>query len=92
MAGSLSLLPGAFVTGPEAYGARKACGCLVAAVVNEIAYPEQIADSIARLIRKGYSIEPKTIREIKAELTSCRCGPEQTSLAISMHHSKQVPA
>lgn len=69
------------VTTPEAYGARKACGCLVAAVVNETASPKYIVDSIARFVREGYSIERKTIAEIKAELTPCHCEPEQMRIA-----------
>lgn len=57
-----------------AYIGTKKCGCTVAAVVDEVDYPKDVAESVAEFIQRGYTIRRVLRKDVN--LVSCYCGRE----------------
>jgi hypothetical protein len=49
-----------------AYVARKPCGCVVAATVDEPRHAKDVAKSIAKWVRAGDAVERMTVGEARA--------------------------
>lgn len=66
--------------GPQetmAYGGRKKCGCLVAAVVDR-GTPEMapfVGISVAEMNQDGLEVERMTVQDVRDQLRVCRCDP-----------------
>ena len=61
-----------------AYIARKSCGCMVAAAVDEPDHREDTANEIAEWIRAGLTVERVTVDYVRANWRTCACMPEHT--------------
>ena len=57
----------------EVYIGIKPCGCPVVVVVNEPAYPKDVAKSVSAMIRSGYAVEGVSREEAVNRLVDCKC-------------------
>jgi hypothetical protein len=63
-----------------AYVGIKACGCIVAATVDNPQHKREVAKDIAGFIRQGLSVERITVERVRKELKRCEC--EDSKIAI----------
>ena len=61
------------------YIGRKACGCVVAAVVDSLGAEVETAKDVADFIRAGYSVEH--IEADSLNLKRCTCAKQATRLS-----------
>ena len=59
-----------------AYVGRKACGCMVAATLDDPTWPKRMATDVADFIKDGLTIERVSIETVRDQLRSCKCGSE----------------
>ena len=60
----------------KAYAARKDCGCLVAAIVDDEKYRKQTASIVKLLIEADLAIERTSAENVADNFRECRCGQE----------------
>ena len=56
-----------------AYIGRKACGCVVAACMDDKDHPKYTAEDLAEFVMSGYTIERVPIEQARQMLTGCKC-------------------
>ena len=62
-----------------AYIARRPCGCIVIAIVDEPRHAKDTAKDVAKAIRQGYAVERVTIEVVRAGPWECSvCRPPKT--------------
>lgn len=64
------------------YVARKACGCMVGATVDDPAHKKDVAREIAEWVREGLTIERVTHDVVRKEFMGSKCPhePKQESM------------
>ncbi len=55
------------------YIAKKSCGCVVAAAVDDPKHHDDVAKLVASCIRDGYVIERVTTEECRLAKWACHC-------------------
>lgn len=59
---------------PRAYIAKKSCGCIVAATVDDPEHKEDVAKNVSDWIKDGLSIERVTCETVRQSKLGCHCG------------------
>lgn len=59
------------------YVARKSCGCIIAATVDEPDMLKENAKEIARWIRKGYTVDRVTVQHVREHFQGQDCPHER---------------
>lgn len=67
------------------YVARKSCGCIIAATVDEPDMQKENAKEVARWMRKGFTVDRVTVQHVRDNFEGRYCPhepepPEQTQL------------
>lgn len=65
------------------YVARKPCGCIVAASVDEPEYARVNAKEVAKWIRQGLNVDRVTVAVVRDEFVGWDC-PHETKQEIQM--------
>ena len=66
-----------------AYVARRPCGCMIAAAVDDPKYAKDNAKEISRWIRDGLTIERVSVERVRAEFKSCPHGTVKAQRAAA---------
>ncbi len=65
---------------PDSYVERLPCGCLVAWCADNPEHQRDVARSVAKFIRNGYSVEHVVLDDVRDQLGPCKC---QNKLSFS---------
>lgn len=61
----------------DCYVGFKACGCAVAAAVDNPAHRKDTAKSIAAWVKDGLTVERRTVEWVRENLRPCKCEPQR---------------
>jgi hypothetical protein len=64
------------------YVARKSCGCMVAAVVDDAAHKRDVAREMAAWVRDGLTVERVTHDVVRAEFVGRKCPHVEQQLSL----------
>lgn len=76
--------------GNMAYTARKECGCMVAAAVDDNRdQVKTIANEVAGWIKEGYTVERVTCDYVRENWRTCTCFPVSTTRKMFVSDNAQ---
>lgn len=70
-----------------AYIGIKACGCVVAAAVDDPRWTKDTAKDVAKWMKAGLTIERKPVEWVREKLNFCDCGKKTAPLEPSLFTS-----